>query len=183
MQTAGTEAFGGMRPKVGELYAIAPEPEKISVLADLQVFIKKNRENMGSPLCQIFIFNFSPIAKVATVLIYMCFLFNHKTMNMKRMILSAGLLVMVGGIASAQTAQHGSSNAISNSSPTKTENLKKKKGKKVHYSQLNQRKTYKWKTGQRATPTGQEATPLGGGYASLRKDTSTVVVPPARRDD
>ncbi len=34
---------------------------------------------------------------------------------------------------------------------------------------LNNRRIYHWKDGQRATPTGHEATGVGGGYSALMK--------------
>jgi hypothetical protein len=47
----------------------------------------------------------------------------------------------------------------------------KKSSKARPSERLNNRRTYKFKNGQRSTPTGNEATPVGsGGYAALGRD-------------
>ena len=93
---------------------------------------------------------------------------------MKSVILLTGLMVALSGLASAQTTGSNSSNSPKISTETTDTKKTKKKGTKKSGDHLNQRKTYKWKNGQRATPTGQEATGTGSGYTSLSKDSATT---------
>jgi hypothetical protein len=50
----------------------------------------------------------------------------------------------------------------------------KKKGAKKKTQNLNQRRNYQWKDGQKATPTGHEATGTGSNYRAIRKDTTAT---------
>jgi hypothetical protein len=92
-------------------------------------------------------------------------------MIMKRMILLTGLLVTIAGLASAQTTGSNSSNAPQGSTESANNQKMKKKGTKKNTQNLNQRRNYKWKDGQKATPTGHEATGTGSNYSAIRKDT------------
>lgn len=104
-------------------------------------------------------------------------------MIMKRVILLTGLMVTMAGLASAQTTGSNSSNSPQGSAET-SDNMKniRKKGAKKSNKSLNQRKIYKWKDGQKATPTGHEATGTAGGYTSIRKDTAATVKDTARKN-
>lgn len=102
---------------------------------------------------------------------------------MKRMIISAAILLMVAGGVQAQTTEKKvskkestSTNKAKKATAKKTTKTKKVKGIKATSDSLNDRRMYKARNGQSATPTGHEATGTGGGYASLRKDT-TVIIP------
>ena len=103
---------------------------------------------------------------------------------MKRVIISAAFLLMVAGGVQAQTTEK----KVVKKEATTTHKAKAKKasakkgtkdsaakGVKVTSDALNERRIYKAKNGQRATPTGHEATPTSGGYAALKKDTAVVV--------
>ena len=93
---------------------------------------------------------------------------------MKRILLSTAILIGTGSMASAQTSggQSGNSPSVS-SSTVKPKKGKKATAKKAAPDSLDNRKTYQWKDGQRATPTGHEATGTGSGYAALKKDTAS----------
>ena len=97
------------------------------------------------------------------------FTFKQETMKMKILILT-GMVVFGSATLHAQTSGSNSTNGPTNSSEGSTG--KNKKGKKAKTANLNQRKIYKWPSGQRATPTGEEATGTGAGYSSGKKDTS-----------
>jgi hypothetical protein len=93
---------------------------------------------------------------------------------MKRMIMTVLAIGLVAGAASAQSSSGQSSRSTSVSSTGTYKAKKGKKAKKAPSEVLNNRKTYNWKNGQRATPTGHEAAPLNGSYQSLKKDTAAV---------
>jgi hypothetical protein len=93
---------------------------------------------------------------------------------MKRMILTVLAIGLVAGAASAQSSSGQSSRSTSVSSTGTYKAKKGKKAKKAPSEVLNNRRTYHWKNGQRATPTGHEAAPLNGSYQSLKKDTAAV---------
>lgn len=103
---------------------------------------------------------------------------------MKRLILSATVMLLLAGGVQAQTSERTATKQTTTAHQAKAKKgtkakkagATKAKGVKVTSEQLNDRRMYKAQNGQRATPTGHEATPIGGGYASLKKDTT--VVPP-----
>ena len=102
---------------------------------------------------------------------------------MKRMIFSAAIMLLVAGGLQAQTTekkvekkQTTSTHKAKKATTKKTTKVKKTKGVKATSDSLNDRRIYKGDNGQTATPTGHQATGTGGGYASLKKDT-TVIVP------
>jgi Ni/Co efflux regulator RcnB len=95
-------------------------------------------------------------------------------MIMKRLILSVLAIGLVAGAATAQSSSGQSSRSTSISSTGTYKAKKGKKAKKAPSETLNNRKTYHWKNGQRATPTGHEAAPLNGSYQSLKKDTAAI---------
>lgn len=89
---------------------------------------------------------------------------------MKRVIFLAAILFGLTTFATAQTTTGSGSTTTGASSNT----TKAKKGKKAKPSErLNNRRTYKFKNGQRSTPTGNEATGVGGGYAALGQNNAT----------
>ena len=96
---------------------------------------------------------------------------------MKRILIATAVLMGFGCAANAQTSGSSAPNAPT-VSPTQT---KGKKGKKVEPTDMNQRKTYHWKDGQRATPTGHEATGLGSSAAPLPKDSAIIVTDSTRQ--
>ena len=93
---------------------------------------------------------------------------------MKRVILSAAVVLLVSGGAMAQsTGGNSSGSAGQSSSTTRSAATKGKKGKKAQTVDLNDRKIYKGKDGQRATPTGHEATGTNTeSFQSLKKDST-----------
>lgn len=102
---------------------------------------------------------------------------------MKRLIISAAILLMVAGGVQAQTTEKKvakkettSTNKAKKTTTKKTAKTTKVKGVKATSDELNDRRIYKARNGQSATPTGHQATGTGGGYASLKKDT-TVIIP------
>ena len=106
------------------------------------------------------------------------YLKTFKFQYMKQLILSAAMLVFFGVTASAQTSTGGSGSrttgAVSSTGSTTgaQKGTKSKKGT-TKTANLNQRREYKSKNGQTATPTGHEATGVGATNAAVRKDTAT----------
>jgi hypothetical protein len=103
---------------------------------------------------------------------WICFLgeiTKNQIYYMKYLIL-AGILFSLSNEANSQTTGSNSANSTTNSSEGSSH--KKQKRKKKQKATLNHRKIYKWKSGQRATPTGQEATGIGSGYSAIKKDTA-----------
>ncbi len=101
---------------------------------------------------------------------------------MKRVILSAAvMLLLAGGVQAQKTEKKVAKKETTTTHKAKAQKAKKSakakkaKGVKVTSDALNERRIYKAKNGQRATPTGHEATPTGGGYAALKKDTAVIV--------
>ena len=100
---------------------------------------------------------------------------------MKRMILSATLLLFLAGIAKAQTETGNSSrNTSAVSSSSKTRNGKQTKRRNTVTSNksttmenvevtttADNRREYVYPNGQASTPSGHDATPVNGGYAAL----------------
>ena len=105
---------------------------------------------------------------------------------MKRWILTAAVTLLLAGGVQAQTSEKKTTKkqatGTNKAKAKKAKGAKKStatykaKGVKATSPKLNERRIYKAKNGQRATPTGHEATPTSGGYASLKKDT-TVIIP------
>jgi hypothetical protein len=97
---------------------------------------------------------------------------------MKRVILSTMLLFGVAAFASAQSSGSTGSATGSGASTSAPKSANTKKPSE----NLNNRKIYHFKNGQRSTPTGAEATPssTGGGYAALGKDTAPSVASPGK---
>jgi hypothetical protein len=93
---------------------------------------------------------------------------------MKRILIATLILTGASLAAGAQTSGSNSSNSPSVSSST----AQPGNGKLTASDTLNNRKIYKWKDGQRATPTGHEATGTNGGYAALGSDSALAT----RRD-
>jgi hypothetical protein len=96
---------------------------------------------------------------------------------MKQLIIGICMLVFAN-IASAQTTGSNSGRSTANSGTTKTTKksttIKRTKNTKSGTTvPLNERKEYKGKNGQVATPTGQEATGVNSGYSAIKKDTAT----------
>ncbi len=97
---------------------------------------------------------------------------------MKRLILSAAMFLFFAGIASAQTSTGGSGSRTTRAvSSTGSQNSSTKKGSKakkdtITSGQGNQRREYKGKDGQTATPTGHEATGVGATNAAAGTDTT-----------
>lgn len=94
---------------------------------------------------------------------------------MKRVILSAFLILGTTAVVSAQTTHH---KHTSKAVATRKAPAKKKEttAAKVNTVKLNNRKIYHWTNGQKSTPSGQDATSSNGsGYAVLKKDTAKVV--------
>ena len=93
---------------------------------------------------------------------------------MKRLILCSIIAFGLTGWVNAQTSS-GSSSTSSSGTMQSSDNgqvaKKNKKGTKKN-TQLNNRKIYKGKNGQRATPTGHEATGTNSGYSAIGRDTS-----------
>jgi hypothetical protein len=89
---------------------------------------------------------------------------------MKRNLLAIALFIAASHIANAQTSGSSSTNSPSESSSQ----AKSGKSKKGQIDSLNERKVYKWKDGQQATPTGHEATGTGGTESPLPKDSATM---------
>lgn len=102
-------------------------------------------------------------------------------MIMKRMILSLTLVFGFAAFASAQTASRNSS--VTTRGVSTSQKVKANKKNLKPSDTLNNRKSYMFKNGQRATPTGAEATPssVGGQFAAIgrkrapavKKDTTT----------
>jgi hypothetical protein len=95
---------------------------------------------------------------------------------MKRMVIPAAVLLLIAGGATAQSTGGNSSGSTGqSSSTTRTTSKKDKKAKKANTVDLNDRKMYKGKDGQRATPTGHEATGTNSeSYQSLKKDSTNA---------
>ena len=93
---------------------------------------------------------------------------------MKRVILSAAVVLLVSGGAMAQSTGGNSSGSAGQSSrTTRTTTTKGKKATKDQTADLNNRQIYKGKDGQRATPTGHQATGTNTeSYQSLKKDST-----------
>ena len=103
---------------------------------------------------------------------------------MKRLIISAAVMLLLAGGVQAQTtekevAKREATTAhkakAKKTSAKKANKASKAKGVKVTSDALNERRIYKANNGQRATPTGHEAASTSGGYAALKKDTAVVV--------
>jgi hypothetical protein len=95
--------------------------------------------------------------------------------SMKRVILSAAVMLMITGGAMAQSTGGGNSSgsAGESSSTTRSTTKKSKKGKKAKTVDLNNRKIYKGKDGQKATTTGHEASGTNSeSFQSLKKDST-----------
>ena len=91
---------------------------------------------------------------------------------MKRMILSAALVLLVAGGIQAQTTQHQTTHKevrTTKVKKAKTRKAPKTKALKVTSDSLNDRRMYKASNGQAATPTGHQATGTGEGYSSIKK--------------
>ena len=87
---------------------------------------------------------------------------------MKRFIL-CGLLLTGFAIAGlAQTSGKAKNSSTSSASVNKSSKTKKSTGP----VRLNNRKIYRWKDGQKATPTGHEATPSNGSQYSAINDST-----------
>lgn len=99
-------------------------------------------------------------------------LLNQKTM--KRILLTSALFFGLAYMASAQTTGSSSPNGPTVSSSSTTSQSKTTGNTKGQNAHLNNRKVYKWKDGQRATPTGHQATGTGGNEAPLPKDAQTA---------
>jgi hypothetical protein len=100
--------------------------------------------------------------------------------HMKRWIITAAAVVCFASFSSAQSSgSTGSGTAGGQSRGAQTKN---KKGTKKPSEVLDNRKVYRWKNGQRATPTGQEATSINGGYSAIKKDTGTVKQPARKKE-
>lgn len=102
---------------------------------------------------------------------------------MKRIILLAGAIIGLAGLASAQSTGSNSSKASQEGSETASKKQAKKKASNNKSKNLNDRKIYHWKDGQRATPTGHEATGTGSGYSAIQKDSSATPKEPARKNE
>jgi hypothetical protein len=86
------------------------------------------------------------------------------------------MLLIVGGVSAQTTGSNSSRNTSEVSSTTgATATKKSKKAKKANAVDVNDRKIYKGKDGQRATPTGHEATGTNSeSYQSLKKDSTAA---------
>ena len=94
---------------------------------------------------------------------------------MKRILLSFVIVIGLSRVAAAQTSGSNSSNSTSvSSSREQTKSTKSSKSTTAQNDTLNNRDMYKWKDGQRATPTGHEATGTNGSHATLPKDSATA---------
>ena len=94
---------------------------------------------------------------------------------MKRLFLSFAVLMGLGSIAAAQTSGSNSSNTTSVSSSRATDSSSNtSNGNGQQAAKRDNRDIYKWKDGQRATPTGHEATGTNGAHATLPKDSATA---------
>src|SRR5579875_2015573 len=96
---------------------------------------------------------------------------------MKKIFFSAIAFLFFSAAASAQTNSSGQS-ARTNSgggASRSAQSNKKSSSSKPGTARLNQRKTYHWTDGQRATPTGDQATSSNGNsFMSGKKDTAHV---------
>ena len=119
---------------------------------------------------------------------------------MKRVILSATLLLFLAGYATAQTGNGGGSNgsrttgAVSKTSKDKTGKAKKNKSSTARNNSgsandrsstledieirttagIDNTREFLYPNGQVSTPTGYEATPVNGGYAALSRAITTT---------
>ena len=93
---------------------------------------------------------------------------------MKRMVMCRIIVFGLSTIVMAQTAGGSSSTSSSGTLQSSNKGQTSKKSKKAakKSAQLNNRKNYKWKNGQQATPTGNEATGTNSGYSAIGRDTT-----------
>ena len=98
---------------------------------------------------------------------------------MKRLIISAALVLLVVGGAAAQTGDKQQRDVktakAKKVTAKKTAKAARVKPVKATSDELNDRRMYKANNGQAATPTGHQATGTGEGYSSLKKDTAVIV--------
>lgn len=98
---------------------------------------------------------------------------------MKRLILAAGIMLLITGGAAAQASEKKQKEIktakAKKVTAKKTSKAVRVKPVKATSDSLNDRRMYKANNGQSATPTGHQATGTGEGYASLKKDTAVIV--------
>ncbi len=94
---------------------------------------------------------------------------------MKHIFFAGLFLLAISLTASAQTTVTDTTPVNAQNRPNSAKQRNARRARVVETNKMNDRRIYKWKDGQRATPTGHEATGMGGGYAAIGGGTDSTV--------